>query len=146
MAKYRSRISLQEFFEKIPKDSTKVKDYFFSNIENIKSEELGLNQKPVTLLDVLSYQDDPKYKDFDFFETYENSEAAKKNLAMSEEWISKLNNFTEEETQFVDELYASDVDHISSMIVDRVKLYVEELQETASEKPKTNQEDNNGTD
>ena len=146
MPKYRSKLDLKEFFENLPKDSNNVKDYFFDNIGKIKSEQLGLNQKPISLLDVLSYQDDPEYEDFDFFETYENSDAAKKNLEKSEEWISKLNSFTEEETQFVDDLYESDIDHIASMIVDRVKIYVEEIQEAEREKSKTNQEDSDGTD
>lgn len=145
MAKYRSRIDLREFFEKLPAESGKVKDYFFDNIGNIKSEKLGLNQKPVTLLDVLSYQDDPKYKDFDFFETYENSEAAKRNLEISETWISRLNSFDEDETQFIDDLYESDMSEVVSKIAERVREYAEELQDSKDSEADKNSEDDNGT-
>ena len=146
MAKYRSRIDLREFFENLPKDSVKVKDYFFDNIGRVKSAQLGLNQRPVSLLDVLSYQDNPEWKDFDFFETYENSDAAKQNLKYSEDWTSKLNSFTDEESEFIDDLYESDINSVASMISDRVKQYVEEIQQANQERSKNNQEDNNESD
>ena len=146
MAKFRSRIDLKEFFEKIPKDSTKVKDYVFDNIGKINSEKLGLNQKPTTLLDVLAYRDDPKYEDFDFFETYENSPAAKRNLEISESWISKLNGFDEEETELIDDLYESDISEIASKIAGRVREYVEEIQASNDSDEEQNKESNNGTD
>lgn len=146
MAKFRSRIDLKEFFDKIPKDSMKVKDYVFDNIGKINSEQLGLNQKPTTLLDVLAYRDDPKYEDFDFFETYENSPAAKRNLELSESWITKLNEFDEQETEFIDDLYDSDITEVASKIAERVREYVEEIQASDNSGEEKNKESNNGTD
>jgi hypothetical protein len=146
MAKFRSRIDLKEFFDKIPKDSIKVKDYVFDNIGKINSEQLGLNQKPTTLLDVLAYRDDPKYEDFDFFETYENSPAAKRNLELSESWITKLNEFDEQETEFIDDLYDSDITEVASKIAERVREYVEEIQASDNSGEEKNKESNNGTD
>ena len=146
MAKFRSRIDLKEFFDKIPKDSTKVKDYVFDNIGKINSEQLGLNQKSTTLLDVLAYRDDPKHEDFDFFETYENSPAAQRNLEISESWISKLNGFDDDQTEFIDDLYDSDITEVASKIAERVREYVEEIQASDNSGEEKNKESNNGTD
>ena len=83
-----------------PKTLDEVRDF----INTVDDEKFGLGVPPVTLADVMSYQDDPNMKDFDFFETYYNSPAAEYNRKRSEELFDEIYSLDDNEKELIDQI------------------------------------------
>ena len=109
----------------MPKNFDEVKDF----LGRITDEKYGLGTKPVTLADVMSYQDDPEMEDFDFFETYYNSEAAKSNRKRSEELYEELYNLSDDEQAFVDSIAFKGSREVAKTFEEMFKSVMEEASE-----------------
>jgi hypothetical protein len=86
------------------KNTPKTIDEVKSFISRIDDDKFGLGIPPVTLADVMSYQDDPNMKDFDFFETYYNSSAATSNRKRSEELFNEIYDLDDDEKDVIDKI------------------------------------------
>lgn len=106
-------------------------DEVSSFLGSVNDEKYGLGIAPVTLADVMSYQDDPGMKDFDFFETYYNSPAAEHNRKRSEELFDKVYNLDDDEKALLDQLAFSTATQIAKSFGEQV-----EAAEAAKSEPK----------
>jgi hypothetical protein len=120
---------------KVPTTPDEIKDF----LGRITDEKYGLGVKPTTLADVMSYQDDPEMKDFDFFETYYNSQAAEFNRQRSEELYEMLYILDDDEKAALDEMAFKSSEEIAEKINNR-------FTELQAEKEKDKKQESTETD
>tara|TARA_B100000700_G_scaffold331524_1_gene465171 strand:- start:10118 stop:10576 length:459 start_codon:yes stop_codon:yes gene_type:complete len=131
------KLGLSEFLHNVSMlKSQDVAGYVLENLKNVRDDSLGFSYKPVPLKEVLAYRESEEHKDFDFFETYENSEAAQQNIALSNKWLDNLRELDEDQLEFVDALQHAHKSEILSIVSDKIKTKVEAIEEEKKEKAK----------
>ena len=120
--------------DKIPRDKESLQEF----LGGIKDSKFGLGGRSLTLLDVLSeYKDKQEKDDFDFFETYYESDAANKNLKRSNETL-EIVYFNEDEDVEDEESLASKItfqtnETISQRVVELFRKRYEDSKEKDNE-------------